>query len=114
MDEQEAREEPDEPDEVDVALDELNIPDEVEFLPAAESPPGESYDSVEPEEAGREWLLRATETQAPRRVDPAKIRELEVESPEEQRDTSKDEQIDPDLTVRAPSGFFSVSDDPER
>lgn len=101
-------------DEVEVGLEELEVEDERGLPLKAESPAGEAYDSVEPEDAGREWLLRATETHAPRRDDPEKVSELAVVLGSHPRDTSKDEAIDRTVTVKVPPGFFKVEDDPKR
>jgi hypothetical protein len=93
-----------EPGEVDVELDALDV------AANADSLAGEAYDSVNPDDAAREWLLRATETQAPRRDDPDMFTEFEAAA--SQQDAMADEPTQP--TVAIPPGFFKAPPEPSK
>jgi hypothetical protein len=89
------------PDDEEGGLDALS------FGENSDSLAGESYDSVNPDDAGREWLLRATETQSPPRESPETIDGLDVVLLSD--DVGIDDQAERQAAAQA--GLFQEEDD---
>lgn len=90
------------PDDGELGLDALDLGVD------SDAPAGESYDTVNPEDAGREFLLRATETQSSPHKDPAEIVNRAAEAQDEEEE-ARDEWTE--RTVKVPPGFFGAADE---